>query len=295
MNIQQWHDAGDYFEFAGQQIFFLEEGEGVPLLLIHGFPTASWDWAKIWAPLAERYRCITLDMLGFGYSDKPQQSYSIFQQADIFCALVERLGLDSCHVLAHDYGDTVAQELLARQEQGTLNFRMQTLTLLNGGLFPETHRAVLTQKLLLSPLGSLLSRFMSRKAFTKNFHSIFGPSTPPSEDEIDGFWQLINYKQGTRVMHRLIHYMVERRHNRERWVGALQNAGIPIRLIDGLLDPVSGAHMVERYEQLIPNPDIVKLAGVGHYPQVEAPDAVLAAVLEHLQAGHPNVLATGED
>ncbi len=282
MTLQQWHDAGDYFDFAGHQIFYREEGSGAPLVLIHGFPTASWDWVKIWPTLTGQYRCITLDMLGFGYSDKPQQSYSIFQQADIFCALLEKLGVEACHVVSHDYGDTVAQELLARQEQGTLNFRMQTLTLLNGGLFPETHRAVFTQKLLLSPLGSLVSRLTSRKALAGNFRKIFGPDTPPSEEEIDGFWQLIQHKQGARVMHRLIHYMVERRHNRERWVGALQRADIPIRLIDGLLDPVSGAHMVERYEELVPNPDVVRLERVGHYPQVEAPDEVLGAILEFI-------------
>ena len=74
--------------------------------------------------------------------------------------------------------------------------------------------------------------------------------------------------------------MEERRRHRERWVGALRDAagrGIPVRLIDGTEDPVSGGHMVARYRELIPDPDVVELAGVGHYPQTEAPDAVIDA------------------
>ncbi|QFU77575.1 alpha/beta hydrolase [Halioglobus maricola] len=283
MKLQQWRDTGEYFEHEGHRIFYRVEGEGEPLLLIHGYPTSSWDWIKIWPELVARYRCITLDMLGFGYSDKPQQPYSLYFQADLYCRLLERLGVGECHVLAHDYGDTVAQELLARQNEGSLGFHMKTLNLLNGGLFPETHHAVFMQKVLRSPIGGLLVKLMKRGTLSKNLKKVFGPDTPPSEQEIDEFWELIQYNDGHKVMHRLIHYITERRANRERWVGALQQAEIPIRLTDGVLDPVSGGHLVDRYEALIPNPDTVRLEGVGHYPQVEAPEAVLASVLEKIE------------
>ena len=282
MNIQQWYKTGDWFDHEDHRIFYRVEGEGQPLLLIHGYPTASWDWNKIWRPLTQRFQCIALDMLGFGYSDKPRQPYRIFQQADIHCALIDKLDLDTCHVVSHDYGDTVAQELLARQNEGELNFRLSSLVLLNGGLFPEAHRPVLTQKLLLGPMGGLLARMMSRQTLAKNLRKIFGPDTQPGEREIDEFWQLICQNEGKRVMHRLIHYMAERRANRERWVGALQETRIPLRLIDGMADPISGAHMVKRYEQLVPNADVVRLENVGHYPQVEAPNQVLAAILEKI-------------
>ncbi len=282
MNLQQWHDAGDYLDLDGHRIFFRVEGEGPPLLLIHGFPTASWDWNKIWKPLARQFSCITLDMLGFGYSDKPQQAYSIFHQADIFCALLTRLNIRGCHVVAHDYGDTVAQELIARHNEGALDFAIWSVNLLNGGLFPETHRAVFMQKLLLSPVGGLLARMMNRDALAQNLGNIFGPDTQPGAQEIDEFWELIRHNDGNRVMHRLIYYMTERKLHRERWVGALQQAKFPLRLIDGMLDPVSGAHMVERYEQLVPGADVVRLEKVGHYPQVEAPQQVLDAILENI-------------
>lgn len=285
MNLHQWRDSGAYFEHDGQRIFYRVEGEGYPLVLIHGYPTASWDWNKIWPELAARFRCITLDMLGFGFSDKPQRPYSIFVQADIFCTLLQRLEVSNCHVLAHDYGVSVAQELLARQQEGSLPFTMATLNLLNGGLFPESHHPVLMQKLLVSPLGGLLVKLMSRATLAANLTKVFGPDTPPSTEELDGFWELVQHNDGHKVMHRLIHYITERRAHRSRWVGALQQAQIPMRLTDGVLDPVSGGHLVDRYEQLIANPDTVRLEGVGHYPQVEAPQRVLQSVLAKIE-GH---------
>ena len=84
-------------------------------------------------------------------------------------------------------------------------------------------------------------------------------------------------------MPQLIGYMTERKRHRERWVGALVNtstAEIPIRLINGVDDPVSGRHMAARYAQLVHNADIVLLDHIGHYPHVEAPDAVTRAFLE---------------
>ena len=82
-----WKAKGKYFTHRGQNIFWREEGrEDAPtLLLIHGFPTASWDWEPVWPDLLKRYRLLTLDMIGFGYSDKPRDyTYSIMDQADIY-------------------------------------------------------------------------------------------------------------------------------------------------------------------------------------------------------------------
>ena len=92
-------------------------------------------------------------------------------------------------------------------------------------------------------------------------------------------WTLVIERDGLAVLPQLIGYMKERREHRERWVGALVHAGVPVRLIDGLADPISGAHMVARYRQLVPRPDVIELAGVGHYPQLEAPEAVLDGFL----------------
>lgn len=279
MNLQQWQDSGDHLELDGHNIFYQVAGSGEPLLLIHGYPTASWDYIKIWPQLCERFQCITLDMLGFGFSDKPRQDYRIASQADIYCQLLTHLGIKQCHVVSHDYGDTVAQELLARHNEGSLNFKMVSLHLLNGGLFAETHRPVFIQKLLLTPLGGLIVRLIGRNALAKNLRKVFAEQSQPTEQEIDQFWQLIRFNNGHLVMYKLIYYIKERQIHRERWVRALQQATIPIRFTCGLADPISGLHMVERYRQLIPNPDVVGLSNIGHYPQLEAPQPIVESIL----------------
>ena len=76
-------------------------------------------------------------------------------------------------------------------------------------------------------------------------------------------------------MHKLIAYIPERRVQRDRWVQAMQRGEVPLRVIDGAVDPISGEHMVARYEALIPNPDTVLLPDIGHYPHTEAPVQVL--------------------
>ena len=124
---RQWKNIGTTRRLLGHNIFTLDSGappdapragEPPTLLLLHGYPTSSWDWEAIWPELCTRFRVVALDFLGFGFSEKPYPyDYQIREQADLVEALVADLGLTRFHVLAHDYGDTVAQELLARQNE----------------------------------------------------------------------------------------------------------------------------------------------------------------------------------
>ena len=275
---KQWESRGKLEAVLGHSIFVVDEGDSsLPtIVLLHGFPTSSWDWQPIWSELAKNYRLIALDMLGFGFSDKPNsRTYTIHGQADIVEALVKTKGLTNFHVLAHDYGDTVAQELLARQLEGAGSGTWLSCCLLNGGLFPETHRALLTQKLLLSPLGKFLNRLTGYSKFSKNFSSVFGPQSKPLEQDLENFWWLINVNNGKHIFHNLITYMRDRIEHRERWVSALQKSTIPLAVINGSVDPVSGAHMVARYKELHCRLDyLAQLSVIGHYPQVEAPKEV---------------------
>ena len=278
-----WRAAGRTFRFRGHEVFVRIDGHGPMLLLIHGFPTAGWDWCRLWPQLARRFTLVAPDLLGFGFSAKPpHHDYRIAEQAELCLAALAEAGAgagEAC-VLAHDYGDTVAQELLARVIDGQCPVRLRSVVLLNGGLFPETHRPVLVQRLLRSPLGPLVARLMSRDGLAATMRRIFGHETPPDEADIDAFWTLLSRDQGQHAMPRLIRYIDERREHRERWVGALQRTPVPLLLIDGTADPVSGAHMVTRFRELVPAAPVVELPGIGHYPQIEAPADVLAAVLD---------------
>ncbi len=274
--IDRWFEKGEKTLINGHRIFHLSEGSGPNLVLLHGFPTSSWDWQWIWPELIQSYRVVALDFMGFGYSDKPKNiEYTISGQADIVEGLLQIREISSFHILSHDYGDTVAQELLARHHERDIG--MQTLTMLNGGLFPETHRPRFIQRLLAGPFGSLVGRLLTYQKFASSFSEVFGPHTQPTGEELVAFWELIALNNGQRVYHKLIRYMAERRQNRTRWVGALQHAAIPLALINGVEDPVSGRHMVTRYREIVSNEHIYELAGIGHYPQTEAPEKAFAA------------------
>lgn len=281
----EWRAAGEAFDFNGHRIFYRQHRRDAErpraLICIHGFPTASWDWQAVWERLIAAFDIVLApDMLGFGFSAKPRgHRYSIMEQCSLHEALAQRLGIEEAVLLAHDYGDTVAQEWLARAIDGSARVRPQAVALLNGGLFPETHRARFVQKALASRVGPLLAQTMGRRGFDRTFRGIFGANSQPSEAELDAFWELATRDGGKAAMARLIGYMAERREHRERWVGALTASPVPLRVIDGLDDPVSGAHMVQRYRELVANPDVVELPGIGHYPQVEAPEAVADAFL----------------
>lgn len=282
-SVADWKAAGSYFDFKGHQIFFREDGhvDAPVILLVHGLPSSSWDYDLMWPELVKRYRVLTLDMLGFGFSDKPHDhDYQVVEQADIYESLLQRFGVKRYYLFAHDYGVSVAQELMARDLEGTHVAKILSLALLNGGIFPETHHRIFYQSLLLSRFGPLVSLLTTKESLTDDFRKVFGPKVPPTQAFLDGTWELLAYNHGNRIMHKLIHYIPDRIEHRNRWVGALQRQDVPIRLIDGVVDPISGGHMAKHYHELIPHADVVELEGIGHYPQVQAPKEVLKAYFE---------------
>ncbi|AEA98506.1 alpha/beta fold hydrolase [Alteromonas mediterranea] len=77
--------------------------------------------------------------------------------------------------------------------------------------------------------------------------------------------------------------MKQRKQYREHWVVALQNADVPVRLTAGMIDPISGAHMMARYKALIPNADVVEVTDIGHYPQIESAELVLESIFGFIE------------
>lgn len=283
-DLAHWKASGFEINLNGNNIFYQKAGKGNMIFCIHGFPTASFDFLPIWDTLSKKFQLIAPDLIGLGFSDKPDHAISVGDQADMIEDLCLAENISTAHLLAHDLGDTVVQELLARSLDGKGKVNWKSCILLNGGLFPETHRPLLIQKLLISPVGKWVALLTSKRTFQKSMNRIFSEAYPPSQDLVDDFWYLLSYKNGVRVLPRLIRYMSERSTNRDRWVGSLQKVTIPIRLINGNKDPVSGIHMASRYKEIIPNPDIIHLPDVGHYPHVEVPEEVFTHILYFLKS-----------
>lgn len=282
-SLSRWLSSGKFFDYNGHGIFYKKEDTGKRewILLIHGFPTASYDYAPIWAALARKYNLITADLLGYGFSSKPRNyTYSIIQQADILDSLLKKEKIKAYHILCHDYGVSVGQELLARQPGKKQPIR--SICFLNGGLYPEFHKPLLVQKLMLTRLGPLLARFFTKKKLRASFDAIFG-ERKATEAELEEFWQLIEYNDGKLIAPQMLQYIIERRQRRERWVNGTERAVIPVLMINGPLDPISGAHLAKAFAERNPKARVISLPGVGHYPQVEAPQEVAGAYLDFLQ------------
>lgn len=285
MNLTDWQKSGKYFDFKDFPIFYQQSRASDEVLLcLHGFPTSSHDYHKIWNYLTERFAVLSYDLIGYGFSAKPVNfDYTTFNQVDVLQSLLKHLKVRKVHILAHDYGNTITQELLARAGESRLDFTIESICLLNGALFPETHRPVLAQKILISPLGFLFGRLISNARFKRSLANIFGRKTQPTEAELDDFVKVFDFNDGRKIAHKLIRYMTERAKYRERWVGALQKTTIPLRFINGLADPVSGAHLVRRFREIMPHTDIIELVDIGHFPHFEVSTETLKYFLEFHQ------------
>jgi len=127
----------------------------------------------------------------------------------------------------------------------------------------------------------LFGKLISDSIFKKSLASVFGPKTQPTAEELEDFARLFKYNNGRRIAHKLIRYMTERAKYRERWVGALEKMRQPFRMINGLADKVSGAHLVKRFREVVPHQtDIIELEDIGHFPHMEAPQIVLNKFFE---------------
>lgn len=276
--VRAWRSLGQHMDYQGQTVFVRVAGSGPALLLIHGYPTASYDWHRVWPELAKHFTVVAVDMLGLGLSEKPSSlPYTIPAHADLHEWVIKALGLERVHVMAHDLGVSVAQEMLARRmATGHPLVPIDAVVLLNGGIFPEVYRPRFILRLLSSPLGGLLGPRMSRTAFERTIRGLFGKATQPDHNALDDFWCLVTHQQGLRVAHRIGRFWQERLALRDRLVAPLLTRAFPVLFINGTSDPNSGQHMVDRYRQLVPDAPVVCLDGIGHWPQLEQPDQVIA-------------------
>jgi pimeloyl-ACP methyl ester carboxylesterase len=274
----------------GRRVFVVDRGPtesnspaGDPVLVLHGFPTSSHDWHRVLDPLARRHRVVLLDMLGYGLSDKPDQRYSLFEQADVVEALARDLELGEVALLTHDMGDSVGGEILARSLDRTLSFGVTRRVLSNGSIYIDMAHLTDGQQLLLSLPDERLADGLGRDALADALRGTFAPGSAVPDDDVETAAELIVRGGGDRLLPRTIRYVEERREHEGRWTGAIERHPAPLTIVWGDLDPIAVWPMAERLHGGRPDATLVRLRGVGHYPMLEAPDAFTSAV-EHALA-----------
>ncbi len=278
--VRAWERRGSREEFRGYPVHtFRQEGEGPLLLLLHGFPSSSYDWRLLLEEMPGR-DVLAFDFLGFGLSAKPREhDYSLFWQADLAEELVRRHGGGRpVFVVAHDMGTSVANELMARDLEGRLGMEIAGILLFNGSMVLEAASPILGQRLLRGRFGPLLARLSSERVFRQQFGSVFGDAHPLGDEEAADQWSLVCHNGGRTLGHRLISYMDQREEHAERWHGAIRDWPGRLSLAWGLRDRVATTDVLAALRELRPSVPVTELPALAHYPQLEDPGQMAHAL-----------------
>jgi pimeloyl-ACP methyl ester carboxylesterase len=284
--VAAWRDRGEAERVGGKRIHvFRREGAEPLLLLLHGFPSSSYDWRLLLEEETE-HAVLAPDFLGFGLSEKPRDhDYTLHWQADLVEELITRHGEGKpVFIVGHDMGTSVATELLARDLEGELEMKVTGVLLFNGSMVQGAASPTLAQRILRSPVGPLFSRLSSKRFFRAQFGSVFSPGHPLTDEEAEDQWSLICAGGGRTLNHKTIRYMDERFRHAERWHGALRDWPGPLQLAWGMVDPVATIKVLEAVRALRPQAPLTELPELGHYPQIEDPARLNAALQRALDA-----------
>jgi pimeloyl-ACP methyl ester carboxylesterase len=276
-----WLDKSEYpfeshfFEVDGRRLHYIDEGEGEALLFVHGTPSWSFDFRKVILALRPAYRCVAIDHIGFGLSDKPgEYDYSAANHSRTLERFILEKQLRRFTLVVHDFGGPIGLDVAMRHPD-----RIDTLVVMNSWLWSSESDPdfIKLKRILKSPLLPLLYRYL-------NFSPRF--LLPASFGEKKLSKKLL--KQYTKPFGRpgersgplaFARSLLED----QNWFESLWNnkeviAGKPTLFVWGMKDPAVKPHNLEKFRLGFPNSHILRLEDCGHFPQEERPEEVVAAI-----------------
>jgi pimeloyl-ACP methyl ester carboxylesterase len=292
-SLKTWVDEGHYRTFEGLQVFVHSSGpksdDGRGVLIVHGFPGSSWDWQGVAAVADKKARVVVPDMLGFGHSAKPKEgtfkdNYSLMRQADLYEAIAKDEGLTNVILVAHDMGQTVGAEIMARHDEGSLSFKISHAIIVNGSTIIDLIELTEGQKKMLAMPDEAATEHLDWDDFREDPLRLgFSKEHAASDETLDIMAFQIFNDDGDLIMAQMIRYLDERHEFYDRWVGALTGFhSAPMSVYWGLQDPVALEPMVNRIKAFRPVTDVYKMPDVGHWPSIEVPDRIGKAILDRL-------------
>jgi len=282
MTTKEWKEQGKFITVFKHQIFTIDKGNSDTIIVIlHGYPTSSFDYYKVLPKLSNTYRVIIHDHLGFGFSDKPTNySYSLIEQTDVALALWQKLGLKKVILLAHDYGSSIATEIIARHNKTQINLKIEKLILCNGSMHIELSKLRLIQKLLKNRItGKHIAKLTNYSIFSSNIRKVYFDKNKILKNELVEMWTQLNHNNGINVIHLISNYINERYFFWNRWIGALKETEIETKIIWAKNDPVAVFAIAELLSKEIKNNKLFPLENTGHFPMLENPKGWTELVL----------------
>ncbi len=291
--LKKWREEGQILELKGKKIFVHDQGPKADdaVFIVHGYPGSSWDFQGVVERIGDKARTVVMDMRGFGLSEKPlegtyQETYTLALQADLYEALAEKLGLKSVILVAHDMGQTVGLELMARFEESRTVFRIRHAILLDGSTLVDMIQLQPFQVQLLKEPAVAIDDDMPWQDIVDLFPGTFGKETKARDDFdeiVTCMSHQIDYDHGSRVMGSIGHYLKERKEEFGRWSRTLFTfKHAPMTVIWGVQDPVALIAMADRIKKERPVTDLYKYEDSGHWPSIEWPDRIGDAIIARL-------------
>lgn len=292
MTANEWKFKGEFITVNDRKLFVIDtssffstenQAPSKTMVILHGYPTSSYDYYKVLPELSKHYRVIIHDHLGFGFSDKPlDYSYSLLDQADLALQLWQQLGVKKVHLLAHDYGTSVATEIIARNNNNKLTIEIENLTLCNGSMHIELSQLRTIQKLLKNKwLGKYVAKLTTYAIFSKNLRNVYFDETKVSNNELKDMWMQLEYNEGRKVIHKLSQYINERYTYWNRWIGALKETNLQTNIVWAKNDPVAVPAIAMLIATEISNNKLFWIENTGHFPMLENPDEWLNCILKN--------------
>ncbi|MEM8531962.1 MAG: alpha/beta fold hydrolase [Chloroflexota bacterium] len=270
-----------YFEVDGARMHYVDEGQGAPVVMVHGTPTWSFLYRHMIKALSPHYRCIVPDHLGFGLSDKPEHiGYYPRDHARRLRALIEHLGLRDLTLVVHDFGGPIGLSYAIEQPDNVRAVVLFNTWLwsLQGELIPEA--AGISSR---GPIGTFLFEQLNYEVHVV-FKSVWGDRSKLTRDlhqqYIRPFPQPRD-RQSVRLLARELRAS-------SAWYDALwaqreRIKDIPTLLLWGGKDLLFKTKHLTRWQSLFTNAQTVTFPESGHFVQEEAPDKLNPIVAQFLE------------
>lgn len=258
--------------------------ENSTICFLHGYPTSAEEYLEVIKLIPIKYSVIAHDHLGFGSSAKPRNhKYLLNDQADFTLSLYKSLNIKNVHLVAHDYGTSIATEMIARDNDSKLKIDIKSVTLCNGSMLIDMAELRIIQRLLKSKLlGPIVAQFSSANTFHRNMKNIWFDASKYNQEAMHIHWELLISNGGKYVLPKITRYINQRYENYDRWIGALKESKLPFHILWAANDPVAVIEMAHRLDNIISNSTLTIIDNCGHYPMIEESEQWTKHMLDKL-------------
>jgi haloalkane dehalogenase len=248
--IERHRAAGREFDAGGVRSFVREEGDGDPVVLMHGIPVSSFLYRKVLPLLADRgLRGVAFDLPGLGLADKPARfDYSWSGLGRWTGEAIDALGLEQCHLVLHDVGGPIGLEWALRNRD-----RVSSVTVLDTLIDVAHFRRVWTMDLAAPPvIGPLWVATMRPPVARWLFYmqGIADRSSTPAH-EVDAHFALVHRDGGGRSFRQIVRGFELTEAKERFYVDGLRDAGWPATILWGARDPALGPDHMRAIEEAL--------------------------------------------